>query len=82
MKIVTDSTLRHADCIGTRADITCVPGGGLGDILNDISDDPSIKDYQQIILMGGINDVHNVKDLPDARDFAHAVTSAAKKLDD
>ena len=53
ISIVTDSTLRHADCIGTRADITCVPGDRVGELLNAAVDDPSLEHKKNIIIMGG-----------------------------
>ena len=77
-KIVSDSTLRRSETVGLKADILCVPGGGIGDIANAIVDQ---KDqHEKLIIMAGINDIQNSKIGP-ISEFAYVVDKSLEKLD-
>ena len=58
-KIFGSSTLRMADQLGLRADVCCMSGGGLGQIVQATLDDPSIGEFQNIVIMGGANDARD-----------------------
>ena len=45
MKILSDSTLRHAEQVGLRADVLCMTGAGIGNLANALRDDPKIIDH-------------------------------------
>ena len=58
-KIISDSTLRNADQLGLRADIMTMSGGGLGQVLQAARDDPDCRDKENIVIIGGTNDIKN-----------------------
>ena len=80
-KIVSDSTLRHADQLGLRADVMAMSGGGLGQIVQAAMDDPDTRDKSHIVLVGGANDIKNRGFINDA-EFAENVTATVTKLYD
>ena len=53
-KIYSDSTLRCADALGLKSEILCMSGGGLGQIIQAVIDDPVESD--KIVIFGGTND--------------------------
>ena len=42
MKLLSDSTLRHAEQVGLRADVLCMSGVGIGHLANALRGDPDI----------------------------------------
>ena len=56
-KIVSDSTLRHADETGLSADIVCMSGGRLGHVTHVLHNDPKMPDVDQVIVVAGQNDL-------------------------
>ena len=78
-KLISDSTLRHADQLGLTADVMTMSGGGLGQIVQAAMDDPDVKDKSKIVLLGGINDVKNKKYQDDA-EFAENIGSTITKV--
>ena len=77
-QLVSDSTLRLVEQVGLKADVLCVPGGGLGDLANAIVDQNSEK--EQLVVIGGINDVVNAN-LNTNSEFAFVVDKGLEKLD-
>ena len=80
-KIISDSTLRHADQLGIRADIMTMPGGGLGQIVQAAFDDPDAKEKANIILVGGTNDIKN-RAYEDHKEFIQNIKSTIDKVID
>jgi hypothetical protein len=78
-KIYTDSTLRRAERVGIKADISCMPGGGIGEVANSLLGDPNIDTMQQVVILAGYNDVKNTA-LPIDTEFVFAVESAVEKI--
>ena len=56
-KVLSDSTMRLADPLGTKSEICTMSGGGLGQVTQAALDDPDISNKQEIFLIGGANDV-------------------------
>ena len=54
-KLYSDSTLRSVGIIGLKADVQCMSGGGLGQIIQSAIDDPD-DHYDKIVILGGTND--------------------------
>ena len=49
-KLYSDSTLRRADILGVRAEVLCMSGGGLGQVVQAAIDDPD--EYDNVVLFG------------------------------
>ena len=80
-KIVADSTLRHTDDVGLKADVACVPGGTIGDMLNAVIDDPSTQHMSNVIILGGVNEIYDQKGLlPKDADYEHSIVSSVDKM--
>ena len=56
-KVLSDSTMRLADPLGTKSEICTMSGGGLGQVTQAALDDPDISNKQEIFLIGCANDV-------------------------
>ena len=80
-KIISDSTLRHAHQLGLRADIMCMPGGGLGQIVQAAFDDPDCKEKSNIVLLGGTNDIKN-RVYEDQKEYVQNIKSTIDKVID
>ena len=76
-KIVSDSSLRHADPLGLKADILSTPGAGFGLIAQTAIDDPGCEDVKHIIVAGGTNDVF--KEIDDDK-FAFGFDKGMEKI--
>ena len=87
-KIVSDSTLRHADGTGLSADVVCMSGGRIGNIGHMIIDEPSMKSAKNIIMVAGQNDIHRDNEsvetfkeiITKSLDFVQQVTFSSHKL--
>ena len=78
IKIFSDSTLRCADHVGLEADITCMPGGGVGHIANSIRDDPSMAPIKHVVVVAGVNDLYNKDTSED--EFAYSIHAGLQKI--
>ena len=76
--IVSDSTLRHVDSTGLRADVICMSGGRLGQISHVLKDEPSMKTKEHIIVLAGANDI--TKDGESVHQFTTLVTTAVQSM--
>ena len=76
-KLYSDSTLRSADVLGLTADILCMSGGGIGQVIQAVIDDPD--DCEQVAIFGGAND-KKVENFPDTEEYAHNIDLAVTKL--
>ena len=56
-KIISDSTLRLANPLGTKSEICTMSGGGLGQVTQAVMDDPDTDNMKEIFIVGGANDV-------------------------
>ena len=56
-KIISDSTLRHADETGLNSDLVCMSGGRLGNISDVIPADPTMQTVTDVIVVAGQNDL-------------------------
>ena len=79
MKIASDSNLRCAEQVGLRSDIMCMPGAGLGHIVNALKDDPTIGGISQIMVLAGTNDVRNAA-YENRHDFSYIIDNSIKKV--
>ena len=80
-KIISDSTLRHVEQTGLRADVMTMSGGGLGQIVQAAIDDPDVKDKQHVVILGGANDIKNDGFENDAEYAQNIKTTIDKVLD-
>ena len=55
-KIYSDSTLRGVDVLGLRSEVLAMSGGGLGQIIQAVMDDPSSEHLEKVVIVGGKND--------------------------
>ena len=75
--IVSDSTLREVEQTGLKADVYCVGGGYLGDVVTTAADiDPPPKN---LIVLGGINDATS-RTFKDEEQFEYSATKGLQKL--
>ena len=77
VKLYSDSTLRSADVLGITADILCMSGGGLGQVVQAVIDDPDQGD--NVVIFGGTND-QKLANFPVTEDYAHNVDMSLTKL--
>ena len=56
MAIIGDSTLRHVESVGLKADVDCMSGACAGQIATAIMDDPNMDKYSEVVLAFGAND--------------------------
>ena len=56
-KLLSDSTLRHADETGLSSDIMCMSGGRIGNVSHVIQDDKTMAAVTQVIVVAGQNDL-------------------------
>ena len=78
--LISDSTLRHADSVGLKAEVACMSGAGIGELTNALRDDITLADQTQVVMVGGLgNDVLNpyYEDLPA---FTQAMVAGSVKL--
>lgn len=78
VKIVSDSTLRHANTLGLRADVMCMSGAGLGQVAQATLDDPNAKN--STIIIAGANDIKN-KSYETEEEFAQSVQTSVRKIE-
>ena len=71
--ILADSTLRLAEHVGLKADITCMPGATVGQLAQAVDIHPGQDRYTNFIVAAGANDT-NVE-------YDHDPLKVAKKLD-
>ena len=79
-KILSDSTLRHADDTGLRADIICMSGGRIGNVAHMLKDAPNIADMEHVIVVAGTNDL--LRDSESEEEFSTAVARGVEMLQD
>ena len=77
-KMYGDSTLRSVDVLGLRSEVLSMPGGGLGQIVQAVIDDPD-NEYDKIVIFGGTNDKKH-ENFPDIEHFAANIDSSLLKL--
>ena len=77
-KILSDSTLRHADSLGLRADVLCMSGGGFGQVVQAAFDDPDVED-KDIVLLAGANDIKNTS-FESSEEYAESINKSVQKL--
>ena len=54
--VVSDSTLRHADQSGVRADISVMSGATLGQLANAVATDDDVERHCHVVFAAGAND--------------------------
>ena len=78
IKIFADSTLRCAERIGLTADVSCMSGGGVGQVANAIRDDPAMDAISTTVVIAGVNDSANK--LLSEEEFAYTIDKGVEKL--
>ena len=78
-KLFSDSTLRHANYIGLRADVLCMSGGGLGQVAQATQDDPDAEDKDNIVIIAGANDTKNAG-YKNEQEFAESVDRSVDRM--
>ena len=76
-KLYSDSTLRRVDILGLRAEVLCMSGGGLGQVVQSAIDDPD--EYDNVVIFGGTND-KKLQNFPDTDAYAKNIDMALIKL--
>ena len=80
-KIYADSSLRHADTVGLKADVICMSGAGFGELANAIHDDPDETDSKNhLFVVGGKSNEVKGYNYPDFPTFATGVYAGLQKL--
>ena len=79
MKLLSDSTLRHAEQVGLRADVLCMPGAGIGHLANAPRDDPDIAGCGAVGVVLGGNYVTNSEAASDA-EFVYTIDKGVGRL--
>ena len=74
-RIISDSTLRHANELAIQAGVTAMPGGGIGQLANAVALDPQAEHVEHVIIVGGANDLKFYAN----EEFVHAINEGAKK---
>ena len=78
-KLFSDSTLRLANSTGTKAGICTMSGGGLGQVVQAVLDDPGAADMKDIYVVAGANDVKCENF--DLKEFCENVDVSLKKVE-
>lgn len=78
-KIYSDSTMRLADPMGLKAEVCAMSGGGLGQLATSAFDDPEEENIQNIIILGGNNDIKNPTHQEGA-EFAFDIDGSIEKI--
>ena len=73
-KIYSDSCLRQANQLALTSDITCMSGGGLGQLCNLIKYD---EKHEEVVLHGGQNEILNSTS---RSQFTYTIEKAEEKL--
>ena len=76
---MSDSTLRLGDELGLAANITCMTGAGLGQVAQVFLDHPKTNEAENIVLIGGTNDVRN-QNFDNEKEFAENVIQSVDKM--
>ncbi len=76
-KIYSDSTLRCADALGLKSEVLCMSGGGLGQIIQAVIDDPD--ENEKIVILGGTNDA-KVENFVFTHDYCDNIDLSIAKL--
>ena len=58
-KIYTDSYMRQTEATGLKAEVACMSGGGFGQVVQAVADDPEAESKSNIIILSGANDFKN-----------------------
>ena len=73
-KIYTSSVFRHVNSLALTTDTACMPGGGIGQIVNAIKHD---EKHDEIIIAGGTNELVHSDDL---QQFIFTIEKSVEKL--
>ena len=79
--IYGDSTLALADPLGLRTEVVAMSGGSLGQVTQAAFNNPKSKDADNIILLGGANDLNNHA-ISQPEEFAENVSGTLSKICD
>ena len=77
-RILSDSTLRHADETGLNSNLLCMSGGRIGNISHIIQDDQTMVAVKQVIVVAGQNDL--LRDEETLEDFKTIVDKSVDLL--
>ena len=77
--ILSDSTLRLADHVGIKADISCMPGATVGQLAQAIEECPDDDKYRTFYIAAGANDT-NIKSEVSPFVIAKKIDSSLNKL--
>ena len=77
--IVSDSSLRLAEQSGLCADISCMSGATVGQLVNAVSDDDEKKEQKNIIFVGGANDT-KVHQTENDRDIVKKIDTSLNRM--
>ena len=77
--IVSDSTLRHAEQAGLKADITCMSGATAGQLATAVEEDPNINQHVDVIIAAGANDVQ-VQHLESDGEMARRIETSLNRV--
>ena len=73
-KIYGTSVLRHANQLATTSDISCMSGGGIGQLVNAISMD---KKHEEVVIAGGTNEIVHARE---DTEFVYTIDKSLEKL--
>ena len=74
-KVYSDLTLRSVDVLGLKAEVACMSGGGLGQIIQAVMDDPEEEQFDKVAILGGTNDA-KPENFPSQENFTYNIDMA------
>ena len=73
-KIYGTSVLRHANQLATTSNISCMSGGGIGQLVNAITID---QKHDEVVIAGGTNEIVHARE---DTEFVHTIDKSIEKL--
>ena len=74
-KVYADSSLRNVNQLALAANVACMSGGGIGQVINAIKEDE--EKVNSIVIYAGANEITRTED---AKEFVFTVQKASEKL--
>ena len=81
VKMYGDSTLRCVDALGLRSEVLGMSGGGLGQVVQAVIDDPEGEKMDNVLIFGGANDA-KTENFVSNEHYAANIDLCLKKLAD
>ena len=77
--IVSDSTLRHAEQSGLKANITCMTGATAGQLATAVEEDPNLENNTIYTIAAGANDV-SIENIENEGEVARKIETSLNRV--